>query len=121
MPIAAAMAFLRGGGLGVLRLDGAIVAGSRIALESAVAPGRIFKLRVVECALPRMVWHSGTFIFGGNRVFTVTEAGQGTEFCMTETYHGVMLGLIWRSMPDMQPGFEQFVDGVKRLAEGGGP
>lgn len=108
---------LRTGGLGLLRLDGEIRRDGRIALESASAPGRVFRLKVEECAMPRMVWSSGTVLFNGRRSFDVRETGGGTEFVMSEVYRGLMLRLIWLSMPDLQPGFEIFADGVKRLAE----
>ncbi len=107
------------GGLGVLRLEGSIAAGQRIRLESAVAPGRVFTLTVEQVAVPRlMVWSSGVpVIFGGRRAFTLTPKSGGTEFYMAEVYKGLMLPLIWRSMPDMQPSFEQFADGLKHLVE----
>ena len=107
------------GGLGVLRLDGRIAAGQKIKLESAVAPGRVFSLTVEEATAPRrMVWSSGApVVFNGKRTFTLTPANGGCEFHMAEVYRGLMLALIWRSMPDMQPSFEQFANGLKRLAE----
>ena len=108
------------GGLGVTRLEGRIAAGQKIRLESAVAPGRVFGLTVEVCEAPRrMVWASGVpLIFNGRRTFTLEPSGGGCEFHMAEVYQGLMLPLIWRNMPDMQPGFERFADGLKHLAEG---
>ncbi len=108
------------GGLGVVKLDGRIAAGQTLKLVSATAPGRVFSLKVTVCEAPRrMVWTSGApLIFNGTRTFTLTATRDGTEFHMAEVYKGLMLPLIWKSMPDMQPGFEQFGDGLKRLAEG---
>jgi uncharacterized protein YndB with AHSA1/START domain len=108
------------GDLGILRLEGQMVAGHKIRLESAVAPGRLFTLTVVAANAPRlMVWTSGTpGIFNGRRTFTLTPRTNGTEFHMAEVYKGLMLPLIWRSMPDMQSGFERFADGLKRMVEG---
>lgn len=109
------------GGLGVTRLEGRIAAGQKIRLESTTAPGRVFTLTVAACDAPRhMVWTSGApLIFNGTRTFTLTPKAGGTEFHMAEVYKGLMLPLIWPSMPDLQPGFERFGDGVKRLAEEG--
>ena len=109
------------GGFGVTRLDGRIAAGQKIKLESATAPGRVFGLTVAVCEAPaRMVWASGVpLIFNGRRTFTLVAKAGGCEFHMAEVYQGLMLPLIWRSMPDMQPGFEQFADGLQRLAEDG--
>jgi hypothetical protein len=36
---------------------------------------------------------------------------------MREEYTGPMLPLIWRSIPDLQPSFEQFARGLKARAE----
>jgi hypothetical protein len=110
------------GGMGVLRLDGAIARGQKIRLESAAAPGRVFTLSVDEATAPqRMVWSSGApFIFNGKRTYTLSALPGGTAFHMAEVFKGLMLPLVWRSMPDMQPGFEAFADGLKRLAEGTG-
>ena len=107
------------GGPGVTRLDGRIAPGQKIRLESTVAPGRRFTLLVEVCDAPgRMIWASGVpLIFNGRRTFTLTATRGGCDFQMAEVYNGLMLPLIWRSMPDMQPGFEQFADGLKRLAE----
>lgn len=107
------------GGLGILRLDGRIATGGTLRLESAVAPGRVFTLAVEEATAPRrMVWNSGSsLVFGGRRTFTLTKIPGGTEFHMEEVFRGLLLPLIWRSMPDLQPGFETFAEGVKRMAE----
>ena len=36
---------------------------------------------------------------------------------MREEYSGLMLPLIWKSIPDLNPSFEKFAAGLKRLAE----
>ena len=109
------------GGLGVTRLEGRIAAGQKIRLESAVAPGRLFTLLVEVCEAPgRMVWTSGApLIFNGRRTFTLTATQGGCDFHMAEVYRGLMLPLIWRNMPDMQPGFDRFADGLKQVVEDG--
>ena len=48
-------------------------------------------------------------LFRGVRTFTLApEANGTTRFHMREEYTGPMLPLIWRSMPDLGPSFEQF-------------
>ncbi len=37
----------------------------------------------------------------------------------SEEYSGPLLPLIWRSMPDLGPSFEQFARGLKKRAENG--
>ena len=39
------------------------------------------------------------------------------EFSMREVYGGVMAPLIGRSIPDLQPAFEEFASDLKRAAE----
>ena len=48
-----------------------------------------------------------------------TPEGGSTRFAMREEYTGPMLPLVWRSMPDLQPSFEQFARGLKARAEHG--
>jgi len=108
------------GGLGVERLEGAIAPGAALKVWSAANPGRAFALRVTEFTPPRrMVWTGGMplGLFRGVRQFTLTPAGAGTEFHMHEEFSGWLSPLIAASIPDLQPSFEQFADGLRRLAE----
>jgi hypothetical protein len=79
-----------------------------------------------------MRWSGGMplGLFKGERTFTLRPGGEGeTEFVLrvpsvstwllTEEYSGPMLGLIWRSMPDLGPSFEKFARGLKQRAEHG--
>lgn len=36
---------------------------------------------------------------------------------MREEYTGPLVSLIWRSMPDLQPSFDQFAHGLKQHVE----
>jgi len=115
-------AALQNGGLGVRRLEGWIDAGASLSVTSEANPGRAFALRVTGFAPPhRMVWSGGMplGLFTGVRTFTLTPAGEATEFHMREEFSGLMAPLITKSIPDLQPSFEQFADGLRRLAEGG--
>ena len=69
----------------------------------------------------RMVWTGGMplGLFKGVRTFTLTPADGATRFTMREEFSGPMLPLIWRSMPDFGPSFEQFARGLKARAERG--
>jgi hypothetical protein len=67
-----------------------------------------------------MTWTGGMplGLFKGVRTFTLTPDGDGkTRFHAREEFTGVMLPLIWRSMPDLAPSFEQFAQGLKQRAE----
>jgi len=51
------------------------------------------------------------------RTFTLAADGAATRFTMREEYTGPLLPMIWRSMPDLGPSFEQFAQGLKARAE----
>jgi hypothetical protein len=58
-------------------------------------------------------------LFRGERTYTLTPDGAGTVFRMREEYTGPMVGLIWKSMPDLQPSFDRFAAGLKQRVESG--
>lgn len=54
----------------------------------------------------------------GVRTFTLApEANGTTRLHVREEYTGPMLPLIWKSMPDLQPSFDQFAADLKTRAE----
>jgi hypothetical protein len=59
-------------------------------------------------------------LFRGVRTYALSPEGGGTAFHMREEYTGPLLGLIWRSMPDLGPSFEKFAQGLKQRVEAGG-
>jgi hypothetical protein len=70
----------------------------------------------------RMVWSGGMplGLFRGVRTFTLApQDGGATRFTVREEYTGPLLPLVWRSIPDLGPSFEQFATGLKQRAEGG--
>lgn len=106
---------------GVVRVDGRIAPGEKITVVSAANPKRAFPVRVTGFTPPRtMEWSGGMplGLFRGVRTFTLTPTADGhTRFDMREEYSGPLLGLIWRSMPDLGPSFAQFADGLQQHAE----
>ena len=114
---------LVGANAGVLRIDGEIAAGSRFKLWSMAAPKRAFPIKVTAFEPNRrMVWEGGMpfGLFRGVREFLVSDQDGGASFHMRETYSGLLLDLIWKSMPNLQPSFDTFGDGVKTAAEARG-
>ena len=106
---------------GVVRVDGRIAPGEKIKVVSSAQPGRAFPVKVTQLEPPRrMTWTGGMplGLFKGERTFTLHPGADGTTtFTMREEYTGPLLGLIWRSMPDLGPSFEQFAQGLKAQAE----
>jgi len=105
----------------VTRIDGRIAPGERIAVHATLNPGRAFPVTVVEFEPPsRMVWRGGMplGLFTGERVFTLALSPGGTvDFAMRETFSGLLAPLIGRTLPDMQPAFDEFAAALKKEAE----
>lgn len=107
---------------GVERIEGTIAPGEKIKVHSEANRGRAFPVRVTQFAPPeKMIWKGGMplGLFKGVRTFSLSQQESGgTRFDMREEYTGPLLPLIWRSMPDLGPSFEQFASGLKARAEG---
>jgi hypothetical protein len=107
---------------GVQQVEGRIAPGEKIKVVSEANPGRAFPVKVAEFEPGRrMVWAGGMplGLFKGVRTFTLTPEDGATRFTMREEYTGPLLPMIWRSMPDLGPSFEQFARGLKAKAEAG--
>jgi hypothetical protein len=106
---------------GVESVEGTIADGGRITVRSEVSPGRAFPVKVQRNEDgSTMTWSGGMplGLFRGVRTFTVNSTtGIETDFRMREEYSGPLLGLIWKSMPDLGPSFEQFARGLKVRSE----
>jgi hypothetical protein len=109
---------------GVERVEGRIAPGEKIKVVSKVNPGRAFPVVVTEFVPGQsMTWSGGMplGLFKGVRTFRLSPQGDGTtKFTMREEYSGPLLPMIWRSMPDLGPSFQQFADGIKGRAESTG-
>jgi hypothetical protein len=106
---------------GVDRVEGTIAPGETIKVHSHANPGRAFPVKVTDYQPGRaMTWSGGTplGLFRGVRTFALEPGANGsTRFHMREEYTGPMLPLIWRTMPDLGPSFQQFARGLKARAE----
>ena len=109
---------------GNLTLDGKLKPGGKLKVYSAISPKRAFPVSVTQLeGGRRMTWEGGMPIpglFKGVRTFVLTEDGSATNFLMREQFTGLLLPLMWRVMPDLQPTFDQFANGLKAQAESGG-
>jgi hypothetical protein len=68
-----------------------------------------------------MTWTGGMplGLFRGVRTFRVTPGAQGCAVDVHEQFTGPLLGPMSRRMPDLQPSFDTFVDGLKARCEQG--
>jgi hypothetical protein len=67
-----------------------------------------------------MVWTGGMplGLFKGERTFLLTPgSNERIDFSMREEYSGLMAPLICRSIPNLQPAFDEFASDLKRAAE----
>jgi hypothetical protein len=105
----------------VTGVDGTIALGNTVTVHAKIAPGRAFPVMVTRFDAPRqMVWRSGMplGLFRGERTYDVRPvAGGAVEFAMREEYTGLMAPLITKSIPDLQPAFDEFVACLKSRAE----
>jgi hypothetical protein len=104
-------------------VEGRIGPGEKITIRSDAARGRAFPVRVTSFEPPARLRFAGGMplgLFRGVRTYEVSPDGSGgTRFRVREEYTGPLLGLMWRSMPDLGPSFERFAHGIKRRAEAG--
>jgi hypothetical protein len=101
-------------------LEGRIAPGESLKLKVKANPGRAFPVKVREYDPPRrMTWAGGMplGLFKGVRTFTLAPAGSGTDFAMEEVFSGPLAPLIGRSIPDLQPAFNEFAQCLKMRAE----
>jgi len=107
----------------VSRLEGRIAPGETIKLFVKINPGRAFPVKVSEMTPPRrMVWSGGMplGLFKGERTFTLSPNADGTtQFTMVEQFTGPLAPLIGKSIPDLQPAFDEFAAALKRESETG--
>lgn len=107
----------------VTGVDGVIAPGKTITVHASISPGRAFPVTVVAFTPPtQMIWRSGMplGLFTGERTFELHDEGDGTvTFAMREVYTGLLAPLITKSIPDLQPAFDEFAACLKSRAEAG--
>lgn len=111
---------LASGPIGITRLEGTVALGQKLKLWTEATGDRPFSLTVSAFEPGRsMVWEGGMplGLFRGVRRFTLTPTEGGVQFDMTETFSGLMSGLIVKSIPDLTPSFEKFAAGLLTLAQ----
>ena len=104
----------------VVGFEGNIANGEKVKLTSEVNPKRAFKLNVSDVSPPHSFVFSSGMPFGlfkGERTYKLIPKGDSTEFHMREEYTGPMAGMIFKSIPDLNPSFQKFAAGLKAKAE----
>ncbi|MCG3172807.1 MAG: hypothetical protein GMKNLPBB_00965 [Myxococcota bacterium] len=104
------------------KVEGVITPGSTIKIFAKISPGRAFPVKVTLLEPEKcMVWTGGMplGLFKGERTFTLTPKGGAVDFSMREEFTGLMAPLITKSIPDLQPAFDDFAHDLKKTAEAG--
>ena len=107
---------------GVANVSGTFAPGQQVTIRTTNAPGRDFPVRVTRLDPGECLELTGGMplgLFRGIRSYRLRPNGATTAFTMREAYSGPLRGLITRSIPDLQPSFEKFVQGLKRRVETG--
>jgi hypothetical protein len=102
------------------KVEGEIQPNQTVKLFVKLNPGRAFPVKVSTFEAPRrMVWTGGMplGLFKGERTYELVPKGDGVEFTMREAFTGLLAGLITKSIPDMQPAFDDFARDLKKRAE----
>lgn len=104
----------------LIELKGKFEPGAKLSFLTKVSPKRAFGAKVKSLTNNHMVLTGGMplGLFKGERVFKVTDLGEGTtRFETEEEFSGPLLGLISKSMPDLQPSFDTLASDLKKAAE----
>lgn len=102
------------------KVEGSVALGKTVKVHAKASPGRPFPARVVEIVPEvRMVWRGGMplGLFRGLRTFTLTPQYGRIRFDMREEFTGLLSPVMERSIPDLQPSFEEFARCLKSAAE----
>jgi uncharacterized protein YndB with AHSA1/START domain len=105
---------------GVVDVQGVFALGAKLTIKVAANPGRAFPVTVRQVNEPsRMVFRGGMplGLFVGERTYTLTPEEGGSRFTMREEYSGPLTGMIAKSIPDLNPSFQRFADGLVQRVE----
>jgi hypothetical protein len=109
----------------IARAEGNLAKGGTITLYTR-RPGeqkiRKFKLKVVDWQPPtRLVLVGGMplGLFSGTQSHVITADGSGSSFVIREEFTGLFARLF--RIPDLQPGFTAYADGLRQAAEASAP
>jgi hypothetical protein len=102
------------------RVEGNVTLGSVVKIYAKSNPARPFEVEIVEVeAGERLVWRSGTALglFRGTRTFKLTPQYGRIRFDMSEEFTGLLAPLLTRSLPNLQPAFDEFARCLQAAAE----
>jgi hypothetical protein len=105
-------------------IEGKIGLGERVSFRVPEAPGQTFSPKVVAYDAPKsMVWRLNRWpLLVSERTYRLTPGPRGsTELTIDEAFHGLLLPLIAKSLPDFGAMFERTSTDLKAAAEAATP
>jgi hypothetical protein len=104
---------------GITHISGELRNGGTIRVRIRTGENRTFRLRVRQIPGEVMTWTGrlAVGLFKGVCTFTLTSHGEKTLLHVRQDLAGPLLGLLWRTLPDIEPAFAEYVDAVKKRAE----
>ena len=106
----------------VTSIEGKVALGERVAFRVPEAPRQTFDPTVIAYEAPTsMVWRLNRWpLMVSERTYRLTPGPNGsTEFALDEVFHGLLLPLVARSLPDFGAMFERTATDLKAAAEAG--
>jgi hypothetical protein len=104
----------------VTSIQGKVALGRRVKFKIPQAPRQTFNPKVTAYDEARcMVWRLNRWpLLVSERIYRLTPRPDGaTDFLLSEAFHGLMLPLIARSLPDFGDMFERTAADLKAAAE----
>lgn len=104
---------------GITHISGGLRNGGTIRVRSRTGGNRTFRLRVRQIPGEAMTWNGrlALGLFKGVCTFTLTSHGEKTLLHVRQDLAGPLLGLLWKTLPDIEPAFAEYVAAVKKRAE----
>jgi uncharacterized protein YndB with AHSA1/START domain len=105
---------------GVTKVEGRLALGEKVTVSVEANPGRAFPVKVVALTAPETMIFLGGMpagLFTGRRTYTLAREETGTRFTMREEYTGLLAAMMFKSIPDLEPSFRKFAEGLKHRAE----
>lgn len=104
---------------GITHISGGLRNGATIRVRSRPGGNRTYRLRVRQIPGEAMTW-TGRLALGllkGVCTFTLTSHGEKTLLHVRQDFAGPLLGPLWKTLPDIEPAFAEYVNAVKKRAE----
>jgi len=106
---------------GMVRVEGNLAANEQVKFFTKFSPERAFAVKITGFEPPHAMVFTGGLplgLFKSERTHRLTQTKMGqTTFHTEETFSGLLLPIVGRTIPDLTASFEAFAAGLKQRAE----